>query len=282
MEVFEIFSDNIDEFFDFIGEDLTKDLQRVYYRGIGVKSRGKPVGAMVYELFDSESEKDTQSVIHFAKTDNEETRSAIQGFYKNEAVREDGIILSSYELPNEEETEAFVAAGFSKGKKEGEEIGISLKEIAQLSIAKQKRMPRFIKSLSEISATEFRKAIKHVMLRGHKGIVEDLPYLPMSWFDPSVSSCFISDGKPEGFFLIRKTPSGLLIPMLLFAYGADYKKNLLYMIEYSAQKAVSLYTPATKIRIIRKNDAVRGIVSKLAPGAKGEEVFYGSRKEMKT
>lgn len=279
MNAVEISNENLEEFLPLLGADLTEDMKRVYYRGIGVTDTdAKPVGAFVYELLNSESAEDTKSMIRFTKSKSKEIGNAMQEFYRANSVGAEEITESSYALPEEAEAEAFLEAGFSKEKTESEDITVTLEDIAKLNLSK-KKIPDYIGSLEKLSILDYRTAIKEVLFKGHKGIAEDLAYLPKDWFDGKVSSCSVSDQRVDGFFLIRKTPSGTLIPELFFAYGPLYKKNLLHMMAHSAKMALENYSLETKVLISRRSQASRALIGKLLPKFHGAEIFAGKRKE---
>ncbi|MBQ7677940.1 MAG: hypothetical protein IJT32_06875, partial [Lachnospiraceae bacterium] len=80
-------------------------------------------------------------------------------------------------------------------------------------------------------------------------------------------------------FLVRRTPSGTLIPALLFAYGPEFQKNLGYMIRYSIMQALKSYPPKTVVMIPRITAAAKALTDKLLPNETGTEIFYGRRKE---
>ena len=280
MEVSGISNDNIESFLPLLGEDVSDDLKRVYFRGIGVTDdNDRAAGAVVYELIDSESGDDTKSRIFLAKYKSREAGDLLQQYYTENAVSDEEIALSTYELPEEAEAAVFTDAGFSAGKKESDEIRVTLKEIAGLDIAKKRNLPDYIGSLESLSVLQYREAVKRILFKGKKGIAEDLAYLPKNWFDEKVSACSISDDNADGLFLVRRTPSGVLLPVLLYAYGLDFKKKLLYMLSQAAACALDLYPPETQVLISRKNPETMALVSKLLPKTGGYEIFYGSRKE---
>ncbi|MBR4530779.1 MAG: hypothetical protein IKO80_10960 [Lachnospiraceae bacterium] len=280
MEVFGISEENIEAFRSLLGEDVADDMKRVYFRGIGARDdNGKALGAVAFELIDAESGDDTKSRIFLAKYRNEEAGSLLQEFYTANAVSEDEITESTYELPDEAQAEVFVHAGFTGGKKESDEIRITLGEIAKLDIAKPRNLPDYIGSIEDLSVLQYRNAVKKILFKGQKGILEDLAYLPKNWFDEQISACSVSDDEADGLFLVRRTPSGTLIPVLLYAYGPDYRKNLLFMIGQAARRALESCPPETPVLINRKNPATRALAGKLLPKTTGAEIFYGSRKE---
>ena len=62
-KVVEIDSDNVEEYSKFIDQDLQEQLDREFFRGIGaVDDTDTPVGAMVYELLDYDSDEDTKRI----------------------------------------------------------------------------------------------------------------------------------------------------------------------------------------------------------------------------
>ena len=109
--------------------------------------------------------------------------------------------------------------------------------------------------------------------------MEDLGYLPMSWFECNVSSCSMADDKVDGVLLIRRLPSQTLEPCLFTAFGIDYQKNLGIIMLSSVQKVVEQYPEDTKVVIRRHSKDVKKLTDKLFPGKKGEEVYIGKRAE---
>ena len=104
-------------------------------------------------------------------------------------------------------------------------------------------------------------------------------YLPLSWFERDISVCSTADDRVDGLFLVRATPSGMLIPMLYSAFGPYYAKNLFYMLFKSIERAMDKYPPETPIVICRSKKASRDIMSKILPTARGDNVFCGVRQE---
>ncbi len=280
MKIMQITDDNKDDFISILGKDVAEDLSRIFFRGLGAKDdNDEAVGVFVYEIVESETDKDTRSIIWMLKSDNEKTAASLQSVYKNDEVAADGIAESCYELPGEKEASELEKAGFSKEKKESEYLRVTLSEFSSTAFAKKRKIPDFIRPLSDISVLEYRSAVKAFLARGQKGIADDLPYLPKKWFDGDVSICSTADGKIDGMFLVRATPSGILMPILYYAYGPDYVKNLAFMLCRSIENALEKYPPETQVVICRAKKASRDMMEKILPQAKGEEVFCGSRRE---
>ena len=279
-DMIEISEDELQDFAPLLGEDMAEDLRRIYFKGIGaVDEKGSPLGALVYELLHSDSEEDTAARICMLKADDGEVSDSMEDFYRQNSVPENEIVETTYELENEPAAKALEDKGFSLEKKENDVLTITLGEIAATELGKGYKLPEYVGNIEELSIMQFRNAVKQILFKGHPGSEEDLPFLPKSWFDNKVSACITSGEKNPGLFLIRRTPSGVLIPVLFFAYGPESKKHLLIMIHYAAQQALRLYPPETPVRISRKNPSTRTLMDKLLPDWPVADIFYGTRKE---
>ncbi len=280
MKILQINEDNIEEFVSFLGEDTASDMDRMFFRGLGaVDDNQEPVGAFIYELIGSESNTDTKSIIRLLKCDDDGIAEELQKAYKRDGVTAETIAESYYELKDEQKASDLEGAGFSKIARESVFLRVTLGELSATEFAKKRTLPDYIKPLADISIPDYRSAVKDFLTKGQKGIVEDLAYLPKKWFDEDVSICSTAGDNIDGMFLVRATPSGVLMPMLYYAYGPDYVKNLVYMLCMSLEKAGQKYPPETQVVVCRIKKASRDIMAKLLPQAKGDEVFCGSRKE---
>ncbi len=280
MDIVEITDENMEDFLPLLGEDLSEDIKRVYFNGIGATDEvGKPVGAFVYELLDSESEEDTKSRICFLKSGDEEILGSLNDYYCSTSVDEDEIAESVYELENEADASALTGCGFSMDKKEDDTLDITLGDLKETALGKKQNTPEYVMSIDALSILQYRQAVKDILFKGYKGIMEDIPFLPKDWFDNSISACVRSGEMINGLFLVRRTPTGVLIPALLYAFGPDSQKDLLYMLRFSLQQALKLYPPETTVRICRKNAVTRALTDKLMPDHSGTEIFFGYRKE---
>jgi hypothetical protein len=280
VKLIEIDDDNVEEFSAFIDEDLQEQLNREFFRGIGaVDPSDTPVGALVYELKNLESEEDTKSRIRLLKAQSEEIENEILTEYA-EAIKEDEVTESFYESPDDSLAEYLKANGFSLTRGEGMDLVITVDQIRSLTnILKGRSTPTYIKSLSEISALQFRTFVKECLFKGEKGLVEDLAYIPKSWFEQEVSTCVVTDDKVNGSLLIRRSAGGDLYAMLLTAFGADYQRNLALMMSFCANRVMELYPEDTKIVIRRHNSKVQKLTEKLFASSKGAEMYSGTRKE---
>lgn len=281
IDVIEISEENLDDFMPLLGEDISDDVRRVYYHAFGVlDDDDEALGAFVYEILNSESEEDTRSRISFAKSDDTTTLEEMVQYYKENSVKEGEILESFCELDDEVSAKAFAKDGFSFKKRESENITISLKDLEATVLAKKAKIPDYVGSIESLTVLQFRDAVKQILFKGHKGILEDVAFLPKNWFDNSISAYVTSGGMICGLFLVRKSPSGMLVPVLYFAYGPESRMHLLHMLRFTAQKALELYPGNTKVMILRRSDAIKALAGKLLPGKSGEEIFFGTRKEV--
>ncbi len=281
LDVEVIFDDNMEKYMGLLGEDISEDMKREFYRAYGVVGDDSAEGVIVYELcnFDNEDE-DTKSRIRWLKSDNDEALDLLHKTYKEEGVFGEEIKESSYWLSEEKSAASCERAGFSKEVKEDETVTMTLEDALEIPyVAKAKKLPEYICGIDKLSVEQFRTAIKDALFSGKKGALEDIGYLQKEWFENSVSACTITDNKVNGLFLIRKTASGIMEPVLLEASGPDSERHLAWMIAYAIKKGQELYPPETTIRIRRSRKEITALVGKLFPKVKGKEAFFGTRKE---
>ncbi len=279
MEFVEISADNAEEFEGYIDEDLAEDLDRAFFKGIGAVDGGTPAGALVYELINSESEEDTKSRIRLLAGRDDEVKKELLKQY-SEAVSEDEVTESFYEFSDEALAKDLSENGFSKEETESLDLVVTVADIKKLAaMFKNQKTPAYIQSISDTSVLQFRTFIKNCLFKGTKGIVEDLAYLPKTWYETEASACVITDDEVTGAMLLRKSPSGVLIPELYTAYGPDYQKNLALLLSACVLKVSELYPDDTKVVIRRHNDNVSKLTGKLFAGRKGDMVFCGTRAE---
>ncbi len=278
MKIIEITKSNAKEFEDFLGEDLVTDMSRNFFRGLAaVDDGGACHGTLVYELLDVDSDEDTKSRIRLLIGDDE-VKGQLQEEYRNN-VSEDDVAKSFFETSESEVANFFEKIGFSKSSAESRSLTCTVSELTKLPINRNAKIPDYVTALSDVSVIQYRNFVKRVLIKGNKGAVEDLAYLPLNWFDRDLSSCTISDDKIDGILLVRKTPSGELHPMLYTAFGPDYVKNLGYMLVNTVNYALENFPPDAKVVIYRHNKEILTLTHKLLAGYKGEEVFMGIRDE---
>ena len=280
MEFVEITEENADEFSGFVDTDVSCNLGRCFFFGIGVVGDDdNPVGALVYELINYDSDEDTTSRIHSFAASDEEAAESLMAAY-GEAVNAKDVTLSYYEMGDENADRYLGSRGFTSGRGESPDIVVTVGELKKMAdLLSGKKLPPYVQSVSKISLMQYRSFLKTCLIKERFGILEDLGYLPMSWFERDVSSCSMADDKVDGVLLIRRLPSQTLEPCLFAAFGIDYQKNLGIIMLSSVQKVVEQYPEDTKVVIRRHNKNVKNLTDKFFPGKKGEEVYIGKRAE---
>ncbi len=281
-EIETILEYNMEKYAPLMGEDMVQDVHREFYRAYGASDgEENAVGVMVYEICGADNEdEDIKSKIRLLTSESDEALDLFHEMYREEGVYGEDIRESSYWLEEEKCASSCKRAGFSKEQKENETVMTTLAKASEIPyVVKTKKLPPYIQSIDSLSPEMFRQAIKDALFSGRKGVVEDLGYLEKEWFENTVSACTITDNKVSGLFLIRVTGSGIIEPVLLFASGPESRQHLALMIAYSIKKGVEKYPPDSQIRINRARKEIRDLVDKLFPGIKGNDAFYGIRKE---
>ena len=280
MEIRKITDDNIEEYEEFIDEDVAQSIGREFYRSIAIHDGDEkdPVAAVVWELKGYEEDTETKSELEWLYVRDKKAGTMLMEEYDNE-IAEDDVKKSFFEFADLDEnaSETINKAGFSVEEVESRDVIVTVEELNNLGISK-KKTPPYITSINDLMVRQFRKGITNCLFHGRKGILEDLAFLPMSWYDPDVSCCVQTDEKVNGFLLVHKRASGPLVVDLLFALEPDAKVNLLHMIRYSISAAVRKFPPDTKVILRRHNAMTNALITKLFPGKKGETVFRGEKK----
>ena len=281
MDIRLINEDNIEEYSELLDPDTARNISREYFSGLALhKEETEPAqSAIVWELKNTEDDIETEAELEYIRLEDEKAGELLLKSFKEEIsdgnVKRSYFELESFDDPVEKATSA---GGYAPGKKESKNIVVSLEELANLSIMK-KPTASYVTAINELMVRQYRKGITNCLFHGRKGLLEDLAFLPMSWFDQDVSSCVQTDGRATGFLLVHKTESDRLVVDLLFAMEPDAKLNLLQMIRYSVNAAMEKYPADTEVILKRHNDMSVALINKLFPDKKGVEVLAGKREE---
>ena len=279
MELVRITENNLEELEDRIPPDVAENIGREYYRGIATADgNASESAALIWELKNAEADENKAAELIWMSDPSGEYGEELFSEYKGEA-EEEALERSFFELPPEEELKAlFTDQGFSVEEREGTDLYVSLKELSSHAIASGK-VPDYVMGIGELLVRQYRRGIMNCLFNNRKGVLEDLAYLPMGWFDQEVSSCIMTDGRASGFLLVHETPSGLLKVEFMFAFEPDAQTNLIYMVRRSIQAAAEKFSPETQVLLPRHNEATMRLTGKLFPGKKGLTVMAGERGE---
>ena len=270
--------ENLEVYRDLIPEDVAENIGRPCYRGISLGG-DEPDTALIWELQDADEDREETSseIVWLCAPGTEEGRELFRAY--REAAEEERGTQTFFELPGDDLPAGLLAdEGFSPEQKEGRDVTVSVGELGELLLAKG-RVPSYILNLGELMVRQYRRGIMDALFHQKKGIMEDLAYLPMDFFEPDISSALMTDGKISGFLLVHVLPSGKLLLSLLCGFGPDTRVDLAMMIRRSIQAAVQKYPADTRVILRRHNDASMRLASMFFPDKKGETVTTGTRRE---
>lgn len=170
-------------------------------------------------------------------------------------------------------------AGYATEERESEAISVTVDELTALPFVSRKT-PDYVKGLRDISQRQFKRGLGSCMIHGRTGLLEDMEYLPMEWFEQDVSSVVLMDGRVSGMLLVHQLPSKRLSVDLLFASSGDVQLDIMRMITHSVRAAVDKYPKDTPVLLRRHNSMVHHLTDRLFADKKGEKILYGERKEV--
>ncbi len=277
----EITEDNVSDLTQYLGEDIAENIGREYYYGLGYfDALEEPSAAIVWCIKNTDRFDDAQAELFFFSYENEADGRELLKEYSERVLDED-VIKSFFEFEGLEKDnkQMLKQEGFKVKETEGKNLFVKLEELSKMRFAAKKGTPPYIVSLDKITPAQFRQGVTNCMFAGRSGLNEDLAMLPMEWYDKDISSCVITDGKVKGFLLIHRRPSGILMPVLLYASGVDAKKEMLHMMRFCINAAENKYPAETTVVICRYDDNTRSLSSYLFPGKKGDKVTVGERAE---
>ena len=272
-QITEITEENVEALRELMGEDVVENIGREYFYGLThFDASEEPSSAIVWCIKNADSFNEVESeLFFFGSEDSEEGEELLQEY--SDKIQEDNVTRSFFEFENIREDDKAILddAGFDLKIKEGRNIYLTLKEILETKFAAKKKVPPYIISLGELNLLQFRQGVTNCMFCGRVGINEDLAMLPMEWYEKDISSCMMTDGKVNGFFLIHKKPSGVLMPVLLYATGVDARKDMLNMMRFSVKAAGNKYPLDTKVLICRHDEKTKALSDFLFPDKKGKK-----------
>ena len=280
MRIVELTENNVDDYESGFDYALVKNIGREYHRGLVVEKEDSSGAdaAVFWELKHlDEHDKDTISeILSLIASDPEECDALLTAYNKKNLSAATEISYFEFNELDDVRREAFDRDRYKVKNSESRDIVVSVEELSKLGLA-DKKPPKYIRSLSELTAREFKTGIMTSVLHGRYGLQDDLPFLPMAWFDQELSSCVITDGGVNGFLLVHNIKPGLYRVELLYALQPDANINLLNMIRHSIRAAIKLISPEDKIILRRNSKATSALVKKLFPDKKGETVFLGAK-----
>ncbi|WP_034444058.1 hypothetical protein [Butyrivibrio sp. AE2032] len=278
MEIIELDADNIEDYEEYIGQDISENIGREFYRGIVASEDGfSPSGAMVWEYKNMEEDGDTNAEIFYVNSDSEEATEALLQAFDDQTSDED-VVRSFFEVQgmSDDVFASFLGDGFDVENVEGRDLIVTVSDLSMLA-EKAKKLPAYVVELDRVMEVDFMQGMINCAFHGKKGMLEDLNYIEKDWFEGKVSCCTVHDGKISGMLLIHALPSEKLMPVLMVATGPEGQKDVLHMVLFAAKRAVENYPGDTMVLIRRHDKNVTALSAKLFAGKNGEVVTRGNR-----
>ena len=267
---------------DMVPPELLNDLEREYFRGLAVEdeNNGRPGAAMIWEMKKIEDpDAPSEAEILWLSVEDEAGGQELFAEFEQD-IQGYNIDTVSFELESLTPVEKAVLteSGFEISEGESRDILVTVGEMAALPFFNRDSKPAdYIKSLDDIATSQFKAGIMDSAFHGRYGLLEDLPFLPMTRYDPDISSCLLTDDKVNGLVLVHKTMTGRFIVELLYAMEPDANINLLKMMRFSVSMAKALCDFGDIVILRRHNEAAAALVHKLFPGKKGAVVMKGEK-----
>ena len=278
MNIIELNEGNITDYKNIIDPDAAENIGREFYHGIAAESdEASYSGALIWEYKNLEEAADTDAEIVFIAAGNKEAAEELLSEFDGQTSGE-AVVRSFFEMGNisADVRKGFMDDGFSVSSGESRDLLVSVSDLSGL--AAKKKVPPKIVGLNDVTEAQFMQGVINCLFNGKKGIMEDLEYIEKDWFEQDISAAVITDGKISGFFLVHCFPSGKLMPVLLTAMGPDANVDLLYMLCFSADRALKNYSGDTPVIIRRHNDKVWALAGKLFGQKTGKEAVFGERR----
>ncbi len=284
METIWITEDNIEECEDMIPEEVAENIGRQFYNALVVRDDedGALSAAMVWELQNTENQElENESRLSFIRVKDEDAGALLFSEYK-ESITESEVTKSTLVLTPEDgkkQSKLLKKQQFELRTEESRDLVVSLEELSELEIVRKRKIPSYIKPVGDLLPRSFRRGIMNCIFYVKRKLLEDLAYLPLSWYDADVSCYVETDEQPEGFLLVHKTATNDLRVEMLAGFGPDIKTALYHLIRHAIISASELYPPETKVILPRRDAVANQLASYFFPKGKGAQVLYGERGE---
>lgn len=271
----QITPENLDDYRDVMPPDVAENIGRRYIMGLALHNEdGTLAAALVAATTGAGWDGDEKKVlIEWGYVSEDENALGIFDFLREEAVKDGIVSVSTIVKADDERTIAILKQrGYSMKEREDISIELTVKEISEVKLGRIEEDDGVI-PIRDLTIRQFRRGLTNMIFHGARGLLEDAEYLTKSWFEQDLSFFTQNGSKYSAAMLVRKTSSGILIPVLFFAMEPDPSASLLKLMRHFAMAASDLYPPETKVRIARFSSSTRALTTKLWPDKKGTPVY---------
>ena len=284
MKLIDLNEDNEKSFAELLEDDLTENIERQNYYGLVVADdENEPLAGMIWELVRNGEDNTEAHIRHIVVKTPEAGAMLFSGYEKRIAKsRVQRSVASVYIKKQSPAYEALNTAGFHMKLTEGDHITLSLGELTEMPLLKNRTVSEDVKPLYEIDPDTFHAFAANLVKIGRAGLCGDIESLPMEWFENDISCYYESKGKIKGMLLFHPQPSGKLALKLLYAASKEKKEMgliLTMMIRHMVITAEIMYSKKTLIVAERYNEFALAFSEKLFPRSIGRPVYVGERKE---
>ncbi|MCR5451133.1 MAG: hypothetical protein K6F00_00730 [Lachnospiraceae bacterium] len=277
MTIVEITGNNINDYSKTLPQVFQSEINRIYIKAVAATDDNNEIqAAVIWEIKNAEVE-------------NKPTEVQILWFHAigsagGEAVLNEIINISDnndikriyFELPEpgSEEKSALNKAGFTLSTAKSSVVSVTTNDISKVKLLK--RSPeKYIKPLSEISTRQFKSGIMTHIFHGRYGLLDDLPFLPITRFDPEISCCCMMDEKINGFLLVHEIKPEHFRVELFAAIQPDAETHLLNLMRFSANALISQKSSDVKVLLTEHNKATVDLIRKIFPDIARYDVVKG-------
>ncbi|MBQ8148663.1 MAG: hypothetical protein IJ040_07745 [Lachnospiraceae bacterium] len=284
-EIRYISQQNLEDYKKYLSMDNMENMRRQSYHGMVLHTEAEePVQAILiwndwnYLKTETGEVERNAEIIEFQADQPENGKQLLEAFLQE--AEKVGIVRTQFRLPLDWEdarVPMLKASGFQLEEQENNQMVITVEELTALPIAKKELLIQDVISMGEVNMQQFRKAMMTCTQSSITEMPRDLMALPLSWFEPDISSCIKTEGKVRGLFLIHRTGSGVLETQLLCGFDQTNNMGILHMIVHSIQKIQKKYPPDTFIRIRWNRQQTKHLAQKMLNRKMGDMVIVAER-----
>ena len=283
MKFVTITMENRDKYLPYLDADVVEHIGRDCYYAVAVQmTNDQPDAVLVWRTENrtdgTDESKTAHLVSYYARNNNCGLPLLVTC---GRSCENDGVASISFQFEegiHDAELELFEMLGYTLQRSvESSDLTLTVADFLALPLSEKAQNPDHVTSIGMLTLNQMRKGIDNCIYRKRTGMLPDLAVLPVSWFEPDLSSCVLIDGRVCGFLLVHRQSSGTLETELFYASEPAGKQDMIGMIKYTIRQLVVNYPADTKVVIHRCNDAARALTGKIFPEKRGVSVISGKK-----